>query len=81
MLNGDCLTDLDLTASSRQHEETGASGTLALIAVDDTVDATASCPTSETGEVEAFLEKQPRPGAHQPDQRRQLCARARRWSS
>jgi mannose-1-phosphate guanylyltransferase len=35
MLNGDCLMDLDLTAQMRQHEETGARATLALIAVDD----------------------------------------------
>jgi mannose-1-phosphate guanylyltransferase len=35
MLNGDVLTDIDLTAQLRQHEETGARATLALIAVDD----------------------------------------------
>ena len=35
MLNGDVLTDMDLTAQLRQHEETGARATLALIAVDD----------------------------------------------
>ncbi len=35
MLNGDVLTDIDLTAQLRQHERTGARATLALIPVDD----------------------------------------------
>jgi mannose-1-phosphate guanylyltransferase len=35
MLNGDVLTDIDLTAQLRQHEQTGARATLALVAVDD----------------------------------------------
>jgi mannose-1-phosphate guanylyltransferase len=35
MLNGDQLTDIDLTAQIRQHERTGARATLALIAVED----------------------------------------------
>jgi mannose-1-phosphate guanylyltransferase len=35
MVNGDQLTDLDLTAQLRQHERTGARATLALIAVAD----------------------------------------------
>jgi mannose-1-phosphate guanylyltransferase len=35
MLNGDVLTDIDLTAQLAQHEETGARATLALIGVDD----------------------------------------------
>jgi mannose-1-phosphate guanylyltransferase len=35
VLNGDVLTDLDLTAQLAQHERTGARATLALIAVDD----------------------------------------------
>jgi mannose-1-phosphate guanylyltransferase len=35
MLNGDVLTDMDLTAQLAQHEQTGARATLALIAVDD----------------------------------------------
>lgn len=35
MLNGDTLTDIDLTAQIRQHEETGATGTLALVPVSD----------------------------------------------
>ena len=35
MLNGDVLTDIDLTAQLAQHEETGARATIALIGVDD----------------------------------------------
>ena len=35
MLNGDVLSDMDLTAQLRQHETTGARATLALMAVDD----------------------------------------------
>jgi mannose-1-phosphate guanylyltransferase len=35
MLNGDVLTDIDLTAQIAQHEATGAAATLALVVVDD----------------------------------------------
>ena len=35
MLNGDVLTDIDLTAQLRQHEQTGARARSALIAVED----------------------------------------------
>src|SRR5579875_3552746 len=35
MLNGDVLTDIDLTAQIAQHEQTGAQATLALVAVPD----------------------------------------------
>jgi mannose-1-phosphate guanylyltransferase len=35
MLNGDVLTDIDLTAQIAQHDASGATGTLALVAVDD----------------------------------------------
>ena len=35
MLNGDILSDIDLTAQLAQHEQTGASATIALVAVDD----------------------------------------------
>jgi mannose-1-phosphate guanylyltransferase len=35
MLNGDVLTDIDLTAQLAQHEATGARGTLALVPVED----------------------------------------------
>jgi mannose-1-phosphate guanylyltransferase len=60
VLNGDCLTDIDLTAQLRQHEATGAAGTLALVAVDDT-SSYGVVPTREDGQVEAFLEKRPGP--------------------
>ena len=56
MLNGDVLTDLDLSAQLAQHESTGATGTLALVPVPD--------PSSyglvrlrKNGAVEEFLEK------------------------
>src|SRR6266704_2588766 len=35
MLNGDVLTDIDLSAQIAQHERTGATGTLALVPVPD----------------------------------------------
>jgi mannose-1-phosphate guanylyltransferase len=35
MLNGDVLTDIDLTSQMAQHERSGASATLALVPVDD----------------------------------------------
>jgi mannose-1-phosphate guanylyltransferase len=60
VLNGDCLTDIDLTAQLAQHEATGAKATLALVAVDDT-SSYGVVPTAEDGSVEAFLEKRPGP--------------------
>jgi len=60
VVNGDVLTDMDLTAELEQHERTGAAATLALIEVDD-VSSYGVVPTKETGEVEAFLEKSPGP--------------------
>ncbi|HEX2161114.1 MAG TPA: NDP-sugar synthase [Thermoleophilaceae bacterium] len=56
VLNGDVLTDIDLTAELEQHVETGARCTLALIAVDDTA-SYGVVPTLPDGRVEAFLEK------------------------
>lgn len=56
VLNGDVLTDMDLTAEIAFHEEKGALATLALIAVDDTA-SYGVVPTSDDGQVEAFLEK------------------------
>lgn len=56
MLNGDVLTDIDLSAQLEQHQRTGALGTLALVAVEDT-SSYGVVPTRESGEVEAFLEK------------------------
>ena len=77
MLNGDVLTDLDLTAQIAQHEATGATGTLALVPVPD--------PSSyglvrlrEDNAVEEFLEKPSRRhGArHEPHLGRRLRPRA-----
>lgn len=56
VLNGDVLTDMDLTAELAHHERTGARTTLALIAVEDTA-SYGVVPTDAEGQVEAFLEK------------------------
>src|SRR3712207_1517909 len=56
ILNGDVLTDMDLSAELAQHEQTGARTTLALIAVEDTA-SYGVVPTADDGRVEAFLEK------------------------
>lgn len=63
MLNGDILTDIDLTDQLAQHERTGARGTLALIPVEDPsayglVRRNPDCSVSE------FVEK---PGPEQID--------------
>jgi mannose-1-phosphate guanylyltransferase len=60
ILNGDVLTDMDLTAQLAFHEEKNASATLALIAVDNTA-SYGVVPTDENGAVEEFLEKSPGP--------------------
>ena len=60
VLNGDCLTDIDLTAELAQHEASGAKATLALVPVEDT-SSYGVVPTLEDGSVEAFLEKRPGP--------------------
>ncbi len=56
VLNGDVLTDMDLTAEMAQHESTGARATLALIEVEDT-SSYGVVPTDSERRVEAFLEK------------------------
>ncbi|HEV7847391.1 MAG TPA: NDP-sugar synthase [Thermoleophilaceae bacterium] len=56
VLNGDVLTDIDLSAELREHEARGARATLALYAVDDT-SSYGVVPTAEDGAVEAFIEK------------------------
>src|SRR4051794_5496822 len=56
VLNGDVLTDIDLTAELEQHARTGARVTLALYPVDDTA-SYGVVPTDADGRVEAFLEK------------------------
>jgi mannose-1-phosphate guanylyltransferase len=56
VLNGDVLTDMDLTAEIAFHVERGARATLALVAVDDT-SSYGAVPTDDEGRVDAFLEK------------------------
>jgi mannose-1-phosphate guanylyltransferase len=56
VLNGDVLTDIDLTAELAQHERTRARVTLALHPVEDTR-SYGVVPTDADGKVEAFLEK------------------------
>ena len=56
VLNGDVLTDIDLTAEVAEHERTGARATLALHPVEDT-SSYGVVPTGESGAVEAFIEK------------------------
>lgn len=59
MLNGDILTDIDLTDQLRQHERTGARATLALVPVDDP-SAYGLVRLGDDQSVKEFLEK-PRP--------------------
>jgi mannose-1-phosphate guanylyltransferase len=56
MLNGDVLTDVDLAAQIRQHEETGAVGTLGLVDVEDP-SAYGLVLLEEGNAVRGFLEK------------------------
>jgi mannose-1-phosphate guanylyltransferase len=56
MLNGDVLTDIDLTAQIAQHERTGATGTLALVPVEDPT-AYGLVRLHEDRSVKGFLEK------------------------
>jgi mannose-1-phosphate guanylyltransferase len=56
VLNGDVLTDIDLTAELLEHERTGARATLALYPVDDT-SSYGVVPTAADGQVEQFIEK------------------------
>jgi mannose-1-phosphate guanylyltransferase len=63
MLNGDVLTDLDLSAQVEQHVRTGARGTLALVPVEDP-SAYGLVRTEPDGRVREFVEK---PAADQID--------------
>jgi mannose-1-phosphate guanylyltransferase len=63
MLNGDVLTDLDLTAQLESHERTGARATLALVPVDDP-SAYGLVRTGPDGAVTEFVEK---PGPEEVD--------------
>jgi mannose-1-phosphate guanylyltransferase len=56
MLNGDVLTDIDVTAQLAQHEATGAVGTLGLAPVDDP-SAYGLVLCDESHQVTGFLEK------------------------
>jgi mannose-1-phosphate guanylyltransferase len=56
VLNGDVLTDIDLTLQMDLHERRGARATLALVEVEDTA-SYGVVPTTSDGAVEAFLEK------------------------
>jgi len=59
VVNGDVLTDLDLTALIEAHEAAGAEATIALHRVDDP-SAFGVVPTEPDGRVTAFIEKPPR---------------------
>ncbi len=59
VVNGDVLTELDLTAQLARHSETGAEATLALTQVEDP-SAFGVVPTDADGRVIAFVEKPPR---------------------
>jgi mannose-1-phosphate guanylyltransferase len=56
MLNGDVLTDIDLTAQIAQHERTGARATLALVPVEDPT-AYGVVQLNEDRSVRDFVEK------------------------
>src|SRR3954452_8267132 len=56
MLNGDVLTDMDMTTQIKMHEKTGARATLALVPVDDP-SAYGLVRTNSGGEVTEFVEK------------------------
>ena len=59
VVNGDVLTDIDLTALVAFHRERGAEGTIALHPVADP-SAFGVVPTDDDGRVTAFVEKPPR---------------------
>lgn len=56
VVNGDVLTDLDVTALVEFHDRRGAEATIALTKVDDP-SAYGVVPTAPDGRVEAFIEK------------------------
>lgn len=58
VVNGDVLTDLDVTELICAHERSGAEGTIALHRVDDP-SAYGVVPTEDDGRVIAFIEKPP----------------------
>lgn len=62
VVNGDVLTDLDVTELVRFHDAHGGEGTIALHRVEDP-SAFGVVPTDENGRVTAFVEKPPRDAA------------------
>lgn len=62
VLNGDVLTDLDVSSFVAFHRARGAEGTIHLYAVDDP-SRFGVVPTDDTGKVLAFVEKPPRESA------------------
>ncbi|HUS62788.1 MAG TPA: NDP-sugar synthase [Acidimicrobiales bacterium] len=58
VVNGDVLTDLDLSALVAFHRECGAEATISLTPVEDP-SVFGVVPTNELGRVEAFIEKPP----------------------
>jgi mannose-1-phosphate guanylyltransferase len=62
VVNGDVLTDLDVTALVAFHDSHGAEGTIALHHVEDP-SAYGVVPTDPDGRVQAFIEKPPREAA------------------
>ena len=81
MLNGDVLTDIDLTAQIAQHERTGAIGTLALVPVPDPTAYGLVRLNDDNAVTRVRREAERRPDRHEPDLRRRLRARARRSST
>jgi len=59
VVNGDVLTDLDLSELVAFHRRSGAEATISLTPVDDP-SAFGVVPTDDEGRVEAFIEKPPR---------------------
>ena len=59
VVNGDVLTDSDLSALIAFHRERGAEATISLTPVDDP-SAFGVVPTDQDGRVQAFIEKPPR---------------------
>ena len=82
MLNGDVLTDIDLTAQLEQHERTGAPRDAGADPGRGSVGVRAGAGCNADNSVREFVEK---PGAradrHEPDQRRRLHPRARACST
>ena len=76
MLNGDVLTDIDLTAQIAQHEATGAVGTLALVPVADPTAYGLVRLHDDHAVKRVRREAERRPDRHEPHLGRRLRARA-----